>query len=161
MRNERYEQMELDTRADLVKAIERVTKDSIDDIQDMIEACGDAPTRVRNRHEAYGIAAEQLAGINRAVKAIKNDTDTLLGTLANPNSPALEAVSAICNSATAAAGVLLKAAAEMKRTLDNLYYAETHSDPLDDITPMEAMAAAADEDYEDADTHEADDLDEE
>ena len=159
MNNERYEQMKLDTRDDLVKAIERVSKDSIDDILEMIEACGDAPTRVRNRHEAYGIAAEQLAGINRAVKAIKNDTDTLLGTLSNPNHPALEAVSAICNSATAAAGVLLKAAAEMKRTLDNLYYAETHGDPLDGTTPMEAMATAADEEYEETDTPEAEDLD--
>ncbi len=162
MKNEKYEQMELDTRADLIKAIDAVAEDAIGIVQEMIGACGESPSRVRNRHEAYGIAAAQMVNINTAVKHIKGDIAVLLGTLENPNYPALEAVSSICNSATSAAAVLLRASAEMKRTLNNLYFAETHGDDLDDTTPMEAMAAAAtDEEYEDADITEADDLDEE
>lgn len=67
------------------------------------------------------------------VKSIKNDVGTLLGTLSDPNYPAVEATSSIVNSTTEAAAILLIAAAEMKRTLDNLYLAESR----EDRTPME------------------------
>ena len=95
---------------------------------------------VRNRHEAYGIAAEQYSRIAKAVSAIKADTATLLGTLADPNFPAVEATSSIVNSTTAAATVLIWAAAEMRRTLDNLYMAEMEGS--DQPTPLEELAGA-------------------
>lgn len=83
---EEYEQLELDTRKQLDKALEVVTTDAVKIAGEMIQrhcesmAQSDtAPGSVRNRHEAYGIAAEQLAKISRAVKAIKDDTGTLLG----------------------------------------------------------------------------------
>lgn len=140
---EEYEQMELGTRTALDTAIEVVTKDSIQTVLEMIqehhrqialEAQASLPL-VRNRHEAYGIAAEQLVKINTAVKAIKNDTDKLLSTLSDPNFNAVEATSSIVNSATIAAQILINAAAEMRRTLDNLYTAETSNN--DSPTPME------------------------
>ena len=61
--------------------------------------------------------------------------DTLLGTLGDINRPALEAVSSICNDTldTAIAAVIM--AAEMQRTLSDLYEAEnqeTHY-PMDDL----------------------------
>lgn len=138
---EEYEQLALDTRKDLERAVERVTADAIGTIREMAEDCGERPGIVRNRHEAYGIAAEQLAAITRAVKAIKDDTGTLLGTLADPNFPALEATSSIVNSTTEAACIILTAAAQMKRTLDNLYMAENAGD--DDPTPMEQWVESA------------------
>ena len=95
---------------------------------------------VRNRHEAYGIAAEQLAKISRAIKPIKDDTSGLLRTLPDSNSSAVEATSAIVNSASEAAFVLICAAAEMKRTLDNLYTVELSESPL----PLEVFASSAD-----------------
>lgn len=148
---EEYEQMALDTRKDLEIAIEDVTSAAIKDIREMIERCGERPSMVRNRHEAYGIAAEQSTAIAKAVKAIKDDTGTLLGTLADPNYPALEATSSIVNSTAQAAAIILTAAAQMKRTLDNLYTAENSGN--DDPTPMEQWAATAE--FQEAETAEA------
>lgn len=150
---EEYEQLELDTRKELDKAVTDLTADAIRTAQDMILRCGEAPQPVHNRHEAYGIAAEQLANISGAVKSIKNDTATLLGTFGDPNYPAVEATSSIVNSTAHAAAVLLRAAAEMRRTLDNLYMAEnstTESTPMDDYLEgvgdfAEAEPAEADE----------------
>ena len=142
--SEKFEQMELDTRPQLVAAIEDLTSSSIRDAQGMIEEnrrriaamMQTTPATVRNRHEAYGIAAEQYARIAKAVSSIKGDTATLLGTLAD----AVEATSSIVNSTTAAATVLIWAAAEMRRTLDNLYMAEMEGS--DQPTPLEELAGA-------------------
>lgn len=146
--SEKFEQMELDTRPQLVAAIEDLTSSSIRDAQGMIEEnrrriaamMQTTPATVRNRHEACGIAAEQYARIAKAVSSIKGDTATLLGTLADPNFPAVEATSSIVNSTTAAATVLIWAAAEMRRTLDNLYMAEMEGS--DQPTPLEELAGA-------------------
>ena len=83
--SEKFEQMELDTRPQLVAAIEDLTSSSIRDAQGMIEEnrrriaamMQTTPATVRNRHEAYGIAAEQYARIAKAVSSIKGDTATL------------------------------------------------------------------------------------
>lgn len=77
---EEYEQLELDTRRQLDKAIAQLTEDTVKTAGEMITACGEAPTAVRNRHEAFGIAAERLAKIKKAVKAIDGDTSILLWT---------------------------------------------------------------------------------
>lgn len=125
-----YEQMELDTRKALDIAIYKVAEDAVATAREMVEASQVAPSMVRNRHEAYGIAAEQYSRIAKAVSAIKADTATLLGTLADPNFPAIEATSSIANST-------MEAAAEMKRTLANLYIAETKEPGP---TPLEILA---------------------
>lgn len=152
---EEYEQMELDTRKELTKAVASLTQETIAIVGTMIHNCGEAPTAVRNRHEAYGIAAEHLAKIGTIVKSIKNDVGTLLGTLDDPNYPAVEATSSIVNSTTAAASILLIAAAEMKRTLDNLYMAES-MEPKS--TPMDELVNAGEfEEAEPTDADEADD----
>lgn len=145
---EEYEQMAIDTRNQLDIALETVATDSIQTAIEMIQEhhrrialeTQTAPPFVRNRHEAYGIAAEQLVKINNAVKAIKNDTDRLLGTLADPNFNAVDATSSIVNSAARAAKILINAAAEMRRTLDNLYTAELTAEDI--ISPLEALAEA-------------------
>ena len=152
--NTDYEQMELDTRPKLVAALQELTEGAIKEAQDMIQEgrrqiaaeSGTTPATVRNRHEAYGIAAEQYARIAKAVNAIKNDTATLLNTLPDPNYNAVDATSSIVNSTAAAATVLLHAAAEMKRTLNDLYTAE-YSEPAS--TPLEDLAAGAE--FQDAD----------
>ena len=58
----------------------------------------------------------------------------------------MDATSSIVNSTAAAATVLLHAAAEMKRTLNDLYTAE-YSEPAS--TPLEDLAAGAE--FQDAD----------
>mgnify|MGYP001035632685 FL=1 len=145
--NTDYEQMELDTRPKLVAALQELTDGTIREAQDMILESrrqiaaenGTAPATVRNRHEAYGIAAEQYTRISKAVSAIKNDTATLLNALPDPNYNAVDATSSIVNSTAEAAMVLTYAAAEMKRTLNDLYTAE-YSEPAS--TPLEDLAAA-------------------
>ena len=155
--SEKYEQMELDTRPLLQAAIEDLTQSAITNTGQLIkehhrqvaQETMTAPPYVRNRHEAYGIAAEQLAKITGAVKSIKDDTGALLGTLADPNFNAIDATSSIVNSTTKATYVLLVATAEMKRTLNNLYTAETTG--RDEATPLEELAEAAFEEAEPAD----------
>lgn len=144
---EEYEQLELDTRSNLNKALRTVTNDAIATAQEMIlenqrQTALENQTVmpfVRNRHEAFGIAAEQLDKISAAIKPIKNDIAGLLRTLPDSNFSAVEATSAIVNSASEAAFVLICAAAEMKRTLDNLYTVELSEAP----PPLEVFAGAA------------------
>lgn len=146
---EEAEQMELDTRDELDTALGNLANNAITSALQMIKdyhkhkaiRTQTAPPFVRNRHEAYGIAAEQLVKINAAVKAIKNDTDKLLGTLSDPNFNAVDATSSIVNSATIAAQILINAAAEMRRTLDNLYTAELSAEDI--ISPLEAALTEA------------------
>lgn len=143
---EDYEQMVLDTRPDLELAIEAVAGDAITTALALLERHyeianqrgGSYTGPVRNRHEAYGIAAEQHSRILKSVNTIKAGVITLLGTLSDPNYNAIDATSSIVNSITDATGVLIRAAAEMKRTLDDLYTAETNAAP--GKTPMEALA---------------------
>jgi len=151
-----YEQMELDTRKELDRAVADLAYSTVATVQTMISNCGEAPTAVRNRHEAYGIAAEHYSKIASICKSIKNDVGTLLGTLADPNYPAIEATSSIFNSTTSAAAILLIAAAEMKRTLDNLYMAE-RTGP--ETTPLEDYLNNAG--FEDADPADSDEQEEE
>ena len=161
---EEAEQMELDTRDELDTALENLTNNAITSALQMIKdyrkhmaiRTQATPPFVRNRHEAYGIAAEQLVKINAAVKAIKGDTDRLLGTLADPNFNAVYATSSIVNSATAAAQILINAAAEMRRTLDNLYTAELTAEDI--ITPLEAALAEAE--FQEAEPADADSIEE-
>lgn len=139
------EQMELDTRPKLQVAIEDLSTKAVNDAGQLIQEHYRqvalehmvAPPFVRNRHEAYGIAAEQLAKISGAVKSIKDDTASLLGTLSDPNLPALDATSSICNSTLEAATIIIYAAARMQRTLRDLYTAE-QMEP--EPTPMDAAA---------------------
>lgn len=158
--SEKYEQMELDTRPLLQAAIEDLTESAITSTSQLIkehhrqvaQETMTAPPYVRNRHEAYGIAAEHLAQITGAVKSIKDDTGSLLGTLADPNFNAIDATSSIVNSTVHAAYVLLVAAAEMRRTLDNLYTVENTG--RDETTPLEELAEAAFQEAKPADTGE-------
>lgn len=141
-KKEEYEQMELDTRKQLDVAIQGLTEDAVGIAGEMILSCGEAPAAVRNRHEAFGIAMERMTKIKMAVKAINGDTVTLLSTLPDPNYPAIEAVSSICNSTLTAASIMIEAAAEMRRTLRDLYEAENNS-RNQDTTPMEQWVDAS------------------
>lgn len=136
---DKYEQMQLDTRPELKRALDTLTVDAITTAGELMSRCAEAPDPVRNRHEAYGIVAERLAKIKLWVKAIQKDTDDLLDALADTNYNAVEAVSNICNSATDATATLLEASAEFRRTLRDLYDAE--NSPKDTgLTPMEQLA---------------------
>lgn len=131
MANQNYQQTEMDLRTNLQQDVDCRVASVIDDTYDMLKDYN--PPAVRNRHEAYGIAADNFTRISAKVKSVRNDMDTLLSTLANPNYPAVE----------------------MKRTMNDLYEAERKDDTP---TPLEQAAAENDgfEEAEPADV-EADD----
>ena len=134
-----YEQMELDTRKALDRAVAGLAKETVETVKEMAQACGERRTAVRNSHEAYGIAAEQFCRIAASCKRVSKDVDGLLNTLGNPNYNAVEAVSSIVNSSMEAATILLLATAEMKQTMEDLYAVETAA--ASEPTPMEQLAA--------------------
>ena len=156
-----YEQMEIDTRNDLEKALADLTVESVDDALTLIQKNCDTsndnlmPQTIRNRYEAYGVAAEQTAGIDAAVKTIRKDVQGLLDTLPDPNRSAVEATGSIFNSIVAAAGKLIQAAAIMKRTMNHLYTVEA-----DRPTPLDDWAASK-QDYQEAEPLNADESDNE
>lgn len=131
MASQNYQQTEMDLRTNLQQDVDCRVASVIDDTYDMLKDYN--PPAVRNRHEAYGIAADNFTRISAKVKSARNDMDTLLSTLANPNYPAVE----------------------MKRTMNDLYEAERKDETP---TPLEQAAAENDgfEEAEPADV-EADD----
>lgn len=156
-----YEQMELDTRSELEKAISSITADTISDALELIEKnCENSydnlmPRTVRNRYEAYGVAAEQMVNISAAVKAIKVDVQKLLDALSNPNISAVEAASSIVNGMVIATEKLTTAAAVMKRTMNHLYEEEADA-ASDSPTPLEKWE---EQNYQEADELENEDED--
>ena len=138
-----YEQMELDTRSELAQKIAALAVETTNTITRMIARCSEAHPPVRNRHEAYGVAAQHVSGIQAHVKSMKNDLGTLLGTLGDPNFPAVEACSSLRNDIATLAAAALTASAEMDRVLQALYRFENSDDP----TPIEALA---EDDFEEA-----------
>lgn len=120
--------MELDTQLEVIikeKALAVTDQVREEALTNMIH--------VRNRHEAYGIAAENLVAVTSTVKVIKNDVSTLLETLPDPNRPAVEATSAIRNSAEALVIAAIKMASIMERVLRDLYDAEESGHSADDF----------------------------
>ena len=127
---------------DMTLASDRDMKDNLDTIIEFrlrtLLGAYPPPSDVRNRHEAYGIAAENFCQVNASVKKIRGDMNLLLTTLGDPNRPALEAVGSLLNSATLAALDVITMAAEMKRAMTDLYAAE-RCEP----TPLEELADGA------------------
>lgn len=160
---EEYEQMELDTRPELEKAISRITADAVSDALDMIERnCENSydnlmPRKVRNRYEAYGVAAEHMETINGAVKSIKTDVQKLLDALPSDTliSP-VEAISSIVSGMGRATEKLVTAVAVMKRTMNHLYEIEVDT-TLDSPTPLEELAEQG---YQEADELETEETEE-
>ena len=154
-KNHENEQTEMDLRTNLQIDVDLRVASAVDDTYDLLR--GYDPPAVHNRHEAYGIAADNFTRIRSNVKSINSGMDTLLSTLANPNYPAVEAVSALHNRVTELISTAIVMAAEMKRTMNDLYDAE-RNDP--DPTPLEA-AAAENAAFEEAEPADADAADEE
>ena len=131
------DRLQLDMTLKLERDISENVRTAVEFTQmKLLAASSLPPSRVRNRHEAYGIVAENYAEVAGSMKRIKKDMDTLLGTLGDINRPALEAVSSICNDTLTVATAVVIMAAEMQRTLSDLYDAEneeTHY-PMDDLT---------------------------
>lgn len=147
-----YEQMEMDMTLKADLDIKENVLTAIHFTKNKIVGGDTPPAKVCNRHEAFGIAAENFSALQGGVKAIKDNMGTLLKTLPDPNFPALEAVSALCNSTADAAIQAVRMAAEMQRTLNDLYIVEQLNS---EATPMDELVASADDDFAEAEPTEA------
>ena len=107
-----------------------------------------APYRVRSRHEAYGVAAENYTHVAEALKQVKKGAETLLSTLGDINRPALKAVNSLCDTSFETAVAALVMAAEMQRTLSDLNAVENLSaqNPLDNSPPMDTNSGEGETD---------------
>lgn len=148
-----FEQMEMDMTLKADLDIKENILTAIHFTKNKIVGGDTPPAKVCNRHEAYGIAAENFSALKGRVKVINGNMAILLNTLPDPNFPALEAVSALCNSTTDAAVQAVRMAAEMQRTLNDLYIVEQMGN--NDPTPMDELAASADDDFAEAEPAEA------
>lgn len=139
-------QMSLDMTLEAERSIMENVKTAVRFTEQKLMTANPTPSRVRNRHEAFGIAAENQSKVSGALKKIKGDMDTLLGTLGDVNRPALEAVSSICNDSLDAAVAVIIMTAEMQRTLSDLYEAEN----LEPQYPMDDLIGADESGFEEA-----------
>uniref|UniRef100_UPI00403893CD hypothetical protein n=1 Tax=Faecalibacterium prausnitzii TaxID=853 RepID=UPI00403893CD len=140
MANQNYQQTEMDLRTNLQQDVDCRVASVIDDTYDMLKD-----------YNPPAIAADNFTRISAKVKSVRNDMDTLLSTLANPNYPAVEAVSSLHNRVSELISLSIVMAAEMKRTMNDLYEAERKDDTP---TPLE-QAAAENDGFEEAEPADA------
>lgn len=117
------EQMELDTREELEKAVDQVTVEAIDRIDDMV--CW---RQIRTRFEAYGVAARHQAKINSRNKSIKKKMEGLLNTLEDVDYDATLSADAVAYEMVKMARDCLLAAAEVKSAAKDLILEGTKTD---------------------------------
>lgn len=118
---ENTEQLQLDTRSGLEVAIQSVGYAAIKDIKRMIIGCPEVKSTAKNRHEAYGVAADYFCQIEKLHKELKNDLGSLLATLSDPKYNAVEAMAAISNDTAKLALMVMTAAATNALVLDDLF----------------------------------------
>ena len=112
-----YEQMEIDitleSDRDLKENMQATAKFALGQIMEYQH-----PTKVKNRHEGYGIAAEGYASLQGKMKSTKTDMDDLLKLLPNGDGDVLNVIGSLYNSAVEVAVESIKLAAQAQRIMD-------------------------------------------
>lgn len=89
-----YEQMEIDitleSDRDLKENMQATAKFALGQIMEYQH-----PTKVKNRHEGYGIAAEGYASLQGKMKSTKTDMDDLLKLLPNGDGDVLNVIGSL------------------------------------------------------------------
>lgn len=131
-----YEQMEIDitleSDRDLKENMQATAKFALGQIMEYQH-----PTKVKNRHEGYGIAAEGYASLQGKMKSTKTDMDDLLKLLPNGDGDVLNVIGSLYNSAVEVAVESIKLAAQAQRIMDDLYYGESRPTPLEELMDAE------------------------
>lgn len=145
-----YEQLEIDTTLEADRSLK-------DNVQKVIEFAFeqikfyDKPTPVRNRHEGYGIAAEQFTALEGANKSTKKALEDILKCLPNGEGDFIQFCGSLYAMAANTATCAIRLAAHAQRILKDLYDSES-------ITPLQEYAdglEAGDGDFEDAGENES------
>lgn len=115
-----YEQMQMDTRTKVEKKTFDLTVDAIAEIKQLMAESEGTRNPIRNRHEAFGVAAQHQAKISAENKLIKKKLEGLLATLEDPDYNAPLQVDAIAGEMVQMAKASLLAAAEVGRAARDL-----------------------------------------
>ena len=128
----KYEQTELDLRLDW----ERDMDENIEILVSfahrvLMEA--QAGNLVKNRHEGYGLLAEQYVNVNTALKSLKDDMAAFLKILPIDDFKAVDAVASIGGSLHKLIMAATNMAAQAKRISDELYtMTQSYKSPLEE-----------------------------
>ena len=138
---EGYEQLKIDTTLDIDRDLKENTATMIKfAYEQMMEY--KQPSKVKNKHEGYGIVAEAYSSLAAAVKNVRGDMDTFLKLLPSSESDTLNICGSLYNSAAETGMKAIMMAAQCQRILNDLYYGESR-------TPIELAIDATGEPTED------------
>lgn len=150
-----YEQMEIDitleSDRDLKENMQATAKFALGQIMEYQH-----PTKVKNRHEGYGIAAEGYASLQGKMKSTKTDMDDLLKLLPNGDGDVLNVIGSLYNSAVEVAVESIKLAAQAQRIMDDLYGESGKPTPMEEYMDEQEAGASEDDGFEEADNNKED-----
>lgn len=138
------EQLTLDLRIDNEVEFDRNVEELIDETLNDNLITG---SKVKSKHEAYGVMAEHLASINGITKSLKGDVGSLLNLLpqqGSNNADTINAVSAIYNTAVKCAKEAIVMSVFCRKITEDIYEAD-----MSDTTPLEDYANDSFEEAED------------
>ena len=140
-----YEQMEIDitleSDRDLKENMQATAKFALGQIMEYQH-----PTKVKNRHEGYGIAAEGYASLQGKMKLLPNGDGDVLNVIGS-----------LYNSAVEVAVESIKLAAQAQRIMDDLYYGESGKPtPMEEYMDEQEAGASEDDGFEEADNNKED-----
>lgn len=139
-----YEQMEIDVRLDSERDLKENVSTVVKFLYDKqnLEA-GNTISKIRNKHEGYGVAAEAYAKIAAREKGIKNAMNMYLGGLQTDGDDCIKTVSLLYANVVDMACSTISMAADMHRILNDMYY------DVDLRTPLEKAIEEAKGDMDD------------
>lgn len=144
-----YEQMEIDVTLerdrDLKENMQATAKFALGQIMEYVR-----PTKVKNRHEGYGIAAEGYSALQGKMKSAKTDMDDMLKLLPNGDGDALNVIGSLYNSSVEVAVEAIKLAAQAQRIMDDLYYGESRPTPIEEYMGEQEVGQEESDGFEEA-----------
>lgn len=142
-----YEQMEFDVRLESDRCLQENVNLAIDFACKQVQQERQKP--IENRHEAYGILAEQYARVQKSMKDVNDSFKKYALILPLDDAAAVEASNSIVNAATEAVYEAVELVALANKAMQDLYRnSSRESTPLEDY--MEEQENDGFEEAEDA-----------
>lgn len=149
-----YEQMEFDVRLESDRDLQENVNLAIDFACKQVHQ--ERPKTIENRHEAYGILAEQYARVQKSMKEVNESFKKYGLILPIDDVAAVEAANSINNAATEAVYEAVKLVAFANKAMNDLYQNNSYENtPLEDY--MDEQENDGFEEVEDASESEKED----
>lgn len=139
-----YEQMEMDLRTEHQVTFQARVQDAIEMRKNQLDR---EMASVTNRHQGYGIAAQNWAAVQAMAKTCANDMKDFLGILPSDDGRAVDVSTALADDLAKLAYMVIGAAASASRISAELYSQYSLTQP--EKTPVEEYLEADGEDEED------------